>query len=72
VTASGLTPGKHAAHVHIGSCQSQGPVQYMLMDLTANSKGQIASETRVITNVTTPIPPSGWYLNLTRATATRS
>jgi hypothetical protein len=64
VTASGLTPGTHAAHIHLGSCQSQGAVQYMLMDLTANSQGQIANESRVITNVTTPIPPSGWYLNL--------
>ncbi len=63
VTASGFTPGRHAAHVHTGSCASQGPVQFMLPDLTANSHGQIVSETRVLTGVTTPIPPSGWYLN---------
>ncbi|HUC57935.1 MAG TPA: CHRD domain-containing protein, partial [Streptosporangiaceae bacterium] len=35
VTASGLTPGAHAAHVHVGSCQNQGGVLYMLKDLVA-------------------------------------
>jgi Cu/Zn superoxide dismutase len=64
VNASGLTPGAHAAHVHIGSCQSQGPVKYMLMDFLANAHGKIVNETRTVTDVRTPIPPSGWYLNL--------
>ncbi len=64
VNASGLTPGKHAAHVHFGSCQSQGGVAYMLMDYTANSQGKVVNETRTLSSVTTPIPPSGWYLNL--------
>jgi Cu/Zn superoxide dismutase len=27
VSASGLAPGMHAAHIHIGSCASQGPVR---------------------------------------------
>jgi Cu/Zn superoxide dismutase len=64
VNASGLTPGAHAAHVHVGSCASQGAVQYMLMDLNANSQGQVINETRVITGVTSPVPASGWYLNI--------
>jgi len=64
LTASGVTPGMHAAHIHIGSCQNQGPVQYMLMDFTANGRGQINDETRVVTGVTTPLPSTGWYLNL--------
>jgi Cu/Zn superoxide dismutase len=64
VNASGLTPGAHAAHIHVGSCASQGAVQYMLMDLTANSQGQVTDETRVITGVTSPIPASGMYLNI--------
>jgi CHRD domain len=64
LTASGLSPGAHAAHIHIGSCTSQGPVQYMLMDFTANSQGQIVNQTRTVTGVTSPIPASGWYLNL--------
>lgn len=64
VNASGLTSGAHAAHIHLGSCQSQGAVQYMLTDFTANGNGQILNETRTVTNVTTPLPASGWYFNL--------
>jgi Cu/Zn superoxide dismutase len=64
VNASGVTPGLHAAHIHLGSCMSQGPVKYMLKDLPANSQGKIVHAVRVFTNVTTPIPPSGWYLNI--------
>jgi CHRD domain len=64
VDASGLTPGTHAAHIHLGSCASQGAVQYMMMDLVASSQGKIVNETRVISGVTTAIPASGWYLNI--------
>ena len=64
VDASGLTPGNHAAHIHLGSCASQGAVQHMMMDLVANSQGNIVNETRVISGVTAPIPASGWYLNI--------
>jgi len=64
VTASGLTPGAHAAHIHVGSCAAQGAVQYMLMDFSASASGQIVDQTRTVTNVTTPPPASGWYLNL--------
>jgi CHRD domain len=64
VNASGLTPGAHAAHIHVGSCAAQGPVQYMLMDFTADAHGRIANETRTVTGVTTPLPATGWYLNL--------
>ena len=64
VHASGLTPGPHAAHIHDGSCTSQGPVQYMIMDdMMANSQG-VMDATRVIQDVTQPIPASGWYLNV--------
>jgi hypothetical protein len=64
LTASGLTPGAHAAHIHVGSCASQGPVQYMLMDFTASSTGQIVNQVRTVTGVTMPVPAMGWYLNL--------
>jgi CHRD domain len=64
VNASGFTPGRHAAHIHAGSCVSQGPVRYMLTDFTANGRGQIVNETRVITDVTAPPRASGWYFNL--------
>jgi CHRD domain len=64
VSASGVTPGPHAAHIHLGSCQSQGPVKYMLRDLVANRNGRIVHAVRVFTHVTAPIPASGWYLNI--------
>ena len=64
VHAGGVTPGPHAAHIHLGSCLSQGPVAYMLKDLVANRRGQIVHAVRVLTGVMTPIPAHGWYLNI--------
>jgi hypothetical protein len=64
ISASGLTPGLHAAHIHVGSCASQGGVLYMLMDLKADSHGNIAAQTRTILGVNAPLPATGWYLNL--------
>jgi hypothetical protein len=64
VTASGVTPGPHAAHIHLGSCMRQGPVKYMLRDLVASRRGRIAHAVRVFTHVAAPVPASGWYLNI--------
>jgi hypothetical protein len=64
ISASNLTPGLHAAHVHVGSCASQGGVLYMLMDLKADSHGNVSAQTRTILGVNAPLPATGWYLNL--------
>jgi len=64
VTAYGLTPGAHAAHIHLGSCQQQGAVKYMLMDFQANASGTIINQTRTVKPVTPAPPATGWYLNL--------
>jgi Cu/Zn superoxide dismutase len=64
VTASGLPPGAHAAHIHLGSCQDQGAVKYMLMDFQADRAGAIVNQTRTVTGVTSAPPARGWYLNL--------
>lgn len=64
VNASGLTPGPHAAHIHLGTCERQGQVWYMLKDLVANSQGRVTNAVQVFTKVTSPIPASGWYLNI--------
>jgi len=69
VTASGVSPGMHAAHIHTGSCQSQGGVLYMLMDFTADSTGQIVNQTRTVSGVTSPIPANAWCLNLHQGTS---
>jgi hypothetical protein len=63
VTATGFSPGRHAAHIHIGSCASQGPVLHMLRDFVADKFGNINDESRVVTGVTA-VPATGWYLNL--------
>jgi hypothetical protein len=64
VTAYGLSPGPHAAHIHLGSCQEQGAVRYMLADFSADSHGAIVNQTRTVSGVTSAPPASGWYLNL--------
>lgn len=64
VTAYGLNPGPHAAHIHLGSCQNQGAVKYMLADFTADTSGDVIDQTRVVTGVTSVPGPGNWYLNL--------
>lgn len=64
VHATGLTPGPHAAHIHLGTCQSQGPVRFALKDLVADSRGRIRSAVQVFRNVSQPIPAHGWYINI--------
>jgi Cu/Zn superoxide dismutase len=63
-TASGLVPGSdHAEHIHLGSCDAQGAVQYPLNDLVASPTGT-AETTTVVQNVEQAPPASGWYLNV--------
>ncbi len=64
VTAFGLPPGAHAAHLHLGTCQDQGAVKYMLLDYVANASGDIVDQTRTVAGVTAAPPHRGWYLNL--------
>jgi hypothetical protein len=63
LTADGLAPGSsHPSHIHLGSCESQGPVVLALHDVKANSSGHA--------EVTTTLPkvPSiefgAWYVNV--------
>lgn len=62
--AGGLVPASaHAAHIHLGSCESQGAVKYPLNDLVASPAGT-AETTTVIQNVDQAPPASGWYFNV--------
>jgi Cu/Zn superoxide dismutase len=62
--ATGLVAGSaHAAHIHTGSCDSQGGVKYHLNDLVASSSG-VAETTTVINNVNEAPPATGWYINV--------
>lgn len=65
ITAHGLSPkSTHAAHIHAGSCESQGDVVHPLPALTADASGN-ASETVTIPNVSS-IPSGQWYVNVHR------
>lgn len=64
---SGLEPhSQHAAHIHAGSCASQGAVLYPLEVVKADAAGK-ATVTTTIQNVTA-IPSTGWYVNVHRST----
>jgi hypothetical protein len=63
LTLSGLQPGSsHAAHIHTGSCESQGAVIYPLSNVVADASGKSISTT-IIKNVSS-IPARGWYVNV--------
>lgn len=67
ITASGLAPsGSHAAHIHMGSCESQGAVVHPLSSVIADAGGKGTSTTSVA-NVTS-IPSGTWYVNIHRST----
>ena len=65
VSLKGLAPNsRHDAHIHTGSCASQGKIVYTLKQIVANAAGD-ASTTTVVPNVSA-IPASGWYVNVHR------
>lgn len=65
LSASGLAPGPHAVHIHVGTCVSQGAVKYMSPnDFVADELGQLVNQTQVIGNVSSNPLVAGFYLNL--------
>jgi len=67
ITMSGLKAGsKHIAHIHKGSCRSQGEVADALNPVVADSHG-IGTSTTKISGVSS-ISPS-WYVNVHQADA---
>jgi len=63
VTVDGLEPGtSHPAHIHIGSCEAEGPVVIPLTSLKADATGHAVS-----TTTTKDTPKIGtWYVNVHR------
>jgi hypothetical protein len=63
VSVDGLQPNSsHPNHIHLGSCESQGPVAYALDTLTADSSGH-AEATTTLPNVSS-IDFGAWYVNV--------
>ena len=62
----GLAPGSHhAAHIHSGSCEKQGPVVHNLEDVVADANGQA----RVLTTIKdVETIPGNWYVNVHTST----
>jgi predicted DNA-binding protein with PD1-like motif len=60
----GLVPKSvHPAHIHLGTCNSNGKVIYPLHEIVADDKGA-ATETTTIADVVNGIPSSGWSINV--------
>jgi hypothetical protein len=63
ITLSGLEPlSSHASHVHIGSCASPGGIAYALLQVIADSHGNVTATTRVAEDYS--LPRTGWYVNV--------
>jgi len=72
ITLTGLEPNSmHAAHIHSGSCESQGPVVIPLTPIAADASGNATETTTVnLTTLKLPtVPPTGWYVNVHHSTA---
>jgi hypothetical protein len=64
VALNGLAPNSiHPAHIHAGSCKSEGKVVYTLPNIVANAAGSATVSTS-IKDVVDGIPATGWYVNV--------
>lgn len=64
IEMTGLAPNStHPAHIHVGSCNENGAILYMLRNVVANSGGN-AIVTTMISNVQRGIPARGWSINV--------
>ena len=52
----------HIAHIHLGSCASNGAIDLPLQPLAADGSGNAASTTTL--NRDYVIPAAGWYANV--------
>jgi hypothetical protein len=63
VSVDGLEPNtSHPNHIHLGSCESQGPVAFALTDLKADASGH-AEATTTLPKVSS-IDYGAWYVNV--------
>src|SRR5215472_17550077 len=61
--ATGLRPSStHPAHIHAGTCGSNGPIVYPLENLVSNGAGDAVSNTWI--HHPYQVPASGWYVQI--------
>jgi len=61
--ATGLRPSStHPAHIHAGTCGSNGPIVYLLENLVSNGAGDAVSNTWI--HHPYQVPASGWYVQI--------
>lgn len=53
LTMTGLTPGIHANHIHVGACPNPGDIEIPLADLNADTQGNASATTMVQTPLAT-------------------
>lgn len=58
-----LAGSVHSASIRLGNCGDTGPVVYPLREVLADGHGN-AFTTTTISDVTTGIPASGWYIDV--------
>ena len=68
LTVSGLVPGSsHMAHIHQGTCDSQGPVVYPLSQVNADARGDARSQTSITLSNVQQFLASKHYINIHEA-----
>ena len=64
LSVTGLVPDSvHFASIRLGNCTEAGPVVYPLREALADGHGN-AFTTTTISDVTTGVPASGWYIDV--------
>jgi hypothetical protein len=70
LTVSGLAPKtKHMAHIHVGSCESQGDPLYTLQPVISDANGNSTTQTTIDPNKlnTAALPANQLYINIHEA-----
>jgi Cu/Zn superoxide dismutase len=62
VNLSGLTPGAHAVHIHVGTCAAPGTVAVSLGDVTAGPDGKVSM--KIASTSTIPVVGKGYSLDV--------
>jgi Cu/Zn superoxide dismutase len=62
ISLSGLTPGAHAVHLHVGTCAAPGTIAVSLGDVTAGPDGKASM--KIASTSTIPVVAKGYSLDV--------